>query len=350
MFYRKPLALLMLVLVGSFVAGFVNQTKEPVSIGEISCNRDDIEVNGYASAGRSPPMPDNAHLLGVRVIVKCKGTGVKGAKISVNYRYPMLPMNYTKYTDSTGEAIFRPIEIGGVKPSKKVTVTLTPDKGDKFLQDVKVEDTKIFKLQMKELSMMSDTEKAQALRDAANWCDTDTLRTLLEHGVDVNAKNIIGNTALMRAARKGYTEIMQILLAKGADVDIKSKYGNTALMIVADKGDTDTVRFLLEHGADVDAKDNYDRTALMMVADKGDIDTVRFLVEHGVDVDTKSKFGETTLYQAIASGNIDIVQALIAKGADVNVKNNNGDTVLMWAKKWNHKEIIRILKEAGAKE
>lgn len=54
--------------------------------------------------------------------------------------------------------------------------------------------------------------------------------------------------------------------------------------------------------------------------------------------------------EAAGSGHTETVQVLLAKGAEVNAKNNYGDTALMKAKKMGHKEIVRILKEAGAKE
>ena len=53
---------------------------------------------------------------------------------------------------------------------------------------------------------------------------------------------------------------------------------------------------------------------------------------------------------AVAYNNTEMVQVLLAYGADVNAQNNKGYTALMWVKKQGHKEIVRILKEAGAKE
>jgi len=41
---------------------------------------------------------------------------------------------------------------------------------------------------------------------------------------------------------------------------------------------------------------------------------------------------------------------LLAKGADVNAKNNNGRTALMAAALKGHKQIVLLLKQAGAKE
>ena len=44
------------------------------------------------------------------------------------------------------------------------------------------------------------------------------------------------------------------------------------------------------------------------------------------------------------------VKVLLGAGADMNIKDKWGKTALMGAKKFGRKEIVRILKEAGAKE
>jgi ankyrin repeat protein len=53
---------------------------------------------------------------------------------------------------------------------------------------------------------------------------------------------------------------------------------------------------------------------------------------------------------AASEGRTDAVQALLAKGADENAKRDDGGTALMTAKKKGHKEIVQLLKKAGAKE
>ncbi len=58
----------------------------------------------------------------------------------------------------------------------------------------------------------------------------------------------------------------------------------------------------------------------------------------------------SSLIEAVSMGDTEKVQTLLAQGADVNAKDNDGATALMWAKKKGQKEIVRILKEAGAKE
>jgi len=46
----------------------------------------------------------------------------------------------------------------------------------------------------------------------------------------------------------------------------------------------------------------------------------------------------------------DIVKLLLEKGADVNAKNHYGTTALKAASDIGHTDIVKMLKEAGAKE
>ena len=58
------------------------------------------------------------------------------------------------------------------------------------------------------------------------------VQTLLENGVDANAKNINGDTALHLAARAGNVMVAQVLLKKGADTTIMNKGEETVLDVV----------------------------------------------------------------------------------------------------------------------
>jgi ankyrin repeat protein len=49
-------------------------------------------------------------------------------------------------------------------------------------------------------------------------------------------------------------------------------------------------------------------------------------------------------------GHVEIVQAIVENRANVNVKNNGGITALFIAELKAKPEILRLLKEAGAKK
>jgi hypothetical protein len=147
---------------------------------------------------------------------------------------------------------------------------------------------------------------------------TDTVKTLVAAGADVNAKDSIGYTALIYASTKGHTETVNVLLTAGADVNQRDDtHGATALMWASLRGRTETIKSLLEAGADVNQHDDRGETALMTASGKGYTETVK---------------------------------ALLAAGADVNMEGNSGETALGFAKKSKHKATVQLLEEAGARE
>jgi ankyrin repeat protein len=59
----------------------------------------------------------------------------------------------------------------------------------------------------------------------------EAVRYLVERGVDLNAADEEGNTALHRAALNGLDAVVQLLVEKGARLDPKNKLGQTPLML-----------------------------------------------------------------------------------------------------------------------
>jgi len=66
---------------------------------------------------------------------------------------------------------------------------------------------------------------------------------------------------LIEAASKGNYAQIEDLIKQGVNVNAKDKYGWTALMHAASHGHLYVVMFLIEHGADVNAKDEDGWTA-----------------------------------------------------------------------------------------
>lgn len=79
--------------------------------------------------------------------------------------------------------------------------------------------------------------------------DVNALPGVLSRGVDVNARNEHGMTALMRAAHNGHERMVRALLEHGADPNITRHDKFTALALAAFFGHTETVRILIENGA-----------------------------------------------------------------------------------------------------
>lgn len=101
------------------------------------------------------------------------------------------------------------------------------------------------------------------LLDYAGWGDKKRIELLLEKGAQVNARDISGRTALMRAARHGQEEVCKLLIAQGANINAKADDGDTALMSATEDNHKEICELLIAHGADVHAKNNKGFTALM---------------------------------------------------------------------------------------
>src|SRR5436190_13873783 len=106
------------------------------------------------------------------------------------------------------------------------------------------------------------------LHKAAESGNLDRLRSLLEGGINPNAEDEEGESALRLACWRGHTEIVELLIAQGANVNFATDSEfYTALMIASYHGHTDIVRILLKHGAKVNAEDDYNATALTRAAE-----------------------------------------------------------------------------------
>ena len=100
------------------------------------------------------------------------------------------------------------------------------------------------------------TKTVKTLIEAIMAGDTITVNSLIDEGVDVNAK-YDSKTALMYAVKSGRTEIVKTLIKAGADVNAKEGilFGSTtALMLAAETGNPETVNALLNAGANVSKK------------------------------------------------------------------------------------------------
>lgn len=105
---------------------------------------------------------------------------------------------------------------------------------------------------------------------------------LLSHpGVEIDAANRAGESALMMAALKGEIAGARLLLERGARVN---RPGWSPLHYAAAGEEPQLVQLLLEKGADVNAASPNGSTPLMMAAQYGSEESVKYLLSAGADV------------------------------------------------------------------
>ena len=167
------------------------------------------------------------------------------------------------------------------------------------------------------LAVPVDTPVADATRDG----DIETVRSLLKQGVDVNAAQGDGMTALHWAAFTDNVEIAQMLIYAGANVEAGTRLNSiTPLFMAAQNGSPSMVETLVGGGADPNATMSTGTTPLMMSAASGSVDAVKALLDAGAEPDAKeSAQGQTALMFAASFNRDEAIKVLVEGGADAEI-------------------------------
>lgn len=220
------------------------------------------------------------------------------------------------------------------------------------------------------------------------------IKTLVELGAKVNARDDLGRTPLMMLAEqlewierteseKRCIEALKTLLDLGADASLKDNFGNSAIVhceleyerTYGAKPNPKFIKLLREAGA----ADSGVTGELFDALRKSDMAKLRKAIAAGADVNhvmgdspalawarteeavvlllkaganpNKSGDGDTPLMGAASSGELGIVKKLIAGGADIHAVRVNGEFInnAYQAAEMNRKfEVVDYLKSLGA--
>jgi len=91
----------------------------------------------------------------------------------------------------------------------------------------------------------------QEWEQAAKRGDASSLTSQIAAGVDVNALDRFGQSALMLASQRGHLEAVRILIDAGADLDTTAKFGLSATMLAVINHHESVARELAAAGANL---------------------------------------------------------------------------------------------------
>jgi uncharacterized protein len=217
------------------------------------------------------------------------------------------------------------------------------------------------------LSTLISAAPDERLIEAVKRGDQGAVESLLKQGVDVNARQGDGATALHWAAHHDDRAMVDRLIRAGADVQTSNELGVTPLLLACTNGSAPVVEALLSAGANPNAAAEGRETPLMVASWTGNADVVRRLLSAGSDVNAKEgSRQQTALMWAVSERHADVVRLLVQRGADVhartavNAPNRRpgmrasgaaaaGLTPLLFAARIGDVESARILLDAGAR-
>ena len=161
--------------------------------------------------------------------------------------------------------------------------------------------------------------------EACRSGDVYYLLAAIERGEDVNEVNEDNWTPLMYAichSSEDNLECMRTLINHGANVNGRDNNQSTALHYAATYNNIDGINLLLDNGAEIDPVNSYNETPLMLTCRyNDDINSTRVLLERGANLTIPDSDGDTCLHCATTNLNIDMIKLLFEYGADDAIVN-----------------------------
>jgi ankyrin repeat protein len=192
----------------------------------------------------------------------------------------------------------------------------------------------------------TDPAGMTALHYAALGGNEDVVQRLCDLGAQTDLQNSRRMTPAFLAAMRGHNGIVKLLLDKGADI----RYLEMAALTAAYNRNKELLEILLHHGMDANVRPMHQMTPLHAAANFGLVDWAEMLVEHGADVNAREKAGRTALLISAVSReeSPEFISCLLQHGADPNIPDSVGRSPLLAAAANGYSAVARILIENGA--
>ena len=244
--------------------------------------------------------------------------------------------------------IFKLLVQQGADPNLVNTYGITPlmfcaSKQGKLLSDLLNAGS-----QVNAVDVLGETALLLAVNNCKNSADSNNnVRSLLEGGANVKFDDLkIGllSVVIQRSCSAG---IFKLLKDAGADPGETNEQGKSLLQLSIDNGNDEITDLLIEG----EAKDSgifTDNIAIHELFDRGEYQIVQSLLQSGSDPNLLDANENSLLLKSAQLNQDDLVSLLINLNADVNLKNYNGATALIYAVKNGKLDSVKLLLDKHA--
>ena len=190
----------------------------------------------------------------------------------------------------------------------------------------------------------------------------DIVRTLLQYpGINVDAQDANGWTALYIAVKFGHKDLVAVLLKAKPNIELKDNQdGRFALRCAAERADEmesdemAILEMLLNYGADLDTRDKRGGTAVLRAVSWGNLEAAQVMMNHQdgshfvVMMRCEDEDRQTLLHGACKYGHTHIALWLLSMGDDLDSQDKAGRAPLHLASQYGHLDTLNALLDASA--
>lgn len=183
------------------------------------------------------------------------------------------------------------------------------------------------------------------LHACVKWDATNAAKKLISYGVDVDAQNLSGRTALSETCRTGRKDMAVLLIDSGANVNATDTLGRTVLMDAVQGQNLDMVKLLLNNGANAGVQDMNGRSAYHDAAQTGKIEIINAIRDVGGNPLSRAANGDTPLSLVFGSDE-QVIKAVL--GTNTTIVDSDGNTpVHIAVEKHASQKILKMLLSSG---
>ena len=177
------------------------------------------------------------------------------------------------------------------------------------------------------------TQLMRAAMSGNDW----QVRTLIEAGADVNARDVDGWTALMYASRyQQNVQIVKNLIDNGAYVRVRNKYNVTPLLMAAEYSQNPEILSVLLQDRSPADEEVFKAFILTISSTQAPVEItkskLRLFLDVGVAINRIWKGKTPLMYAAQYSTSTEIIQLLLDEGAKTTIRDSAGKTAFDYAK------------------